>query len=82
MLWFKILTGVMWLTLIIRLCYATLLEFCNLNNEHVSNFKKMNKDRETDESQESYLWLYLELVIRITECVKIWDENVNFVFNC
>lgn len=44
--------------------------------------KKMNKDRETDESQESYLWLYLELVIRITECVKTWDENVNFVFNC
>ena len=45
-------------------------------------FKKMNKDRDTDESQESYLWLYLELVIRITECVKTWDENVNFVFNC
>ena len=44
--------------------------------------KKMNKDRDTDESQESYLWLYLELVIRITECVKTWDENVNFVFNC
>ena len=44
--------------------------------------KKMNKDQETDESQESYLWLYLELVIRITECVKTWDENVNFVFNC
>ena len=44
--------------------------------------KKMNKDQETDESQESYLWLYLELVIRITEFVKTWDENVNFVFNC
>ena len=44
--------------------------------------KKMNKDRDIDESQESYLWLYLELVIRITECVKTWDENVNFVFNC
>ena len=44
--------------------------------------KKMNKDRDTDESQESYLWLYLELVIRITECVKTWDEIVNFVFNC
>ena len=44
--------------------------------------KKMNKDRDTDESQESYLWLYLELVIRITVCVKTWDENVNFVFNC
>ena len=44
--------------------------------------KKMNKDQETDQSQESYLWLYLELVIRITEFVKTWDENVNFVFNC
>ena len=82
MLWFKILTGVTWLTLIISLCYATLLELFNLNNEHVSNFKKINKDRDTDESQESYLWLYLELVIRITECVKTWDEIVNFVFNC
>ena len=30
----------MWLTLIISLCYATLLELCNLNNEHVSNFIK------------------------------------------